>query len=209
MSGIFLFCLAGFKMMAQPAPLVVLLESQLKQGILYDAWVEFSDKGITSAAQRQDLIKKLEERFNARALARRKIKRTFPGLFDEKDFPMAAAYLLAVKKTGARIRVRSRWLNGISILANKNQILKVKKLKFVKEVTDFHQHTLRLQQKSPIRTVENWINFMGAHIVKSANWALTGCTRPGIRAKELSSLLLIAVSSFPIPLSIIRIIRCR
>ncbi|MCK5057675.1 MAG: hypothetical protein KAT34_13520 [Candidatus Aminicenantes bacterium] len=57
---------------SQPAPLVVLSESQLKAQVPYDAWVEFKDKGIVTEKQRQKILKDLKENFNPDALLRRK-----------------------------------------------------------------------------------------------------------------------------------------
>lgn len=128
----------------QPGTPVVLSEYELNDKSLYDAWVEFTDKDVRSETQRRDILANLEKNFNPRALARRKKKRTVTGLFDERDFPLASKYLSGVAETGAEIRVKSRWLNGISILARREQILKVKKLPYVKEVVDLHKHKPRI-----------------------------------------------------------------
>lgn len=149
--GILLFCLLAVTARSQPAPLVVLSESSLKDGVLYDTWVEFIDKDIHTEKRRLEIIKNLEKNFNSRALSRRKKKRTFPGLFDERDFPLASRYLEGVAKTGAEIRVKSRWLNGVSILAVKKQIEKIKKLPYVKNVTDLHPQKPRKQLKTPLK----------------------------------------------------------
>lgn len=134
--------------LGQPKPLVVLTEAKLENRSLYDAWVEFKDKGIRNRRQRQQILRNLEESFDPRALARRKAKRTFPGLFDERDFPLAPNYLETVAETGAQIRIKSRWLNGVTVLATKEQILKIKRLPFVKNIGDYHAHTPRQQLES-------------------------------------------------------------
>ena len=144
-SILFTFELPAF---GQPKPLVVLSEAELENQSLYDAWVEFKDKGITNRRQRQQTLKNLEENFDPRALARRKTKRTFPGLFDERDFPLAPEYLKSVAETGARIRVKSRWLNGMTVLATKEQIIQIKRLPFINKVGDYHAHTPRQQLES-------------------------------------------------------------
>jgi serine protease AprX len=131
----------------QPRPLVVLSDSELNDQALYDTWVEFADKGLRNRRQRELAIKKLEKSFSRRALERRKKRRTFLGLFDERDFPIAAKYLKRVAKTGAQIRVQSRWLNGVTVLVSKEQILKIKKLKCVKEVGDYHEHRPRMKKE--------------------------------------------------------------
>ena len=163
--GILLFFLHTVPVQSQPAPLVVLSESSLKDGVLYDAWVEFKGKDIQTETQRLKVLKNLEKNFNPRALARRKKKRTFPGLFDERDFPLAPRYLEGTAKTGAEIRVKSRWLNGVSILATKKQIREIKNLPYVKNVIDFYRHKPRAQLisllKSPTRPPYQAAGFYG------------------------------------------------
>ncbi len=150
--GIQLLFALGIPAQSQPAPFVVLSESGLNDHALYDAWVEFKDKDIQTKKQRRRILKNLQKNFCSKALARRKKKRTFPGLFDERDFPLASKYLEGVVKTGAEIRVKSRWINGVSILATKKQIEKIKNLPYVKDVTDFHEHKPRKQLKTPLRS---------------------------------------------------------
>jgi cyclophilin family peptidyl-prolyl cis-trans isomerase/catechol 2,3-dioxygenase-like lactoylglutathione lyase family enzyme len=130
---------------AQPKPLVVLAEASLVDGVLYDAWVEFKDKGRPSPDERRKIQAALEKEFDPRALARRRAKRTFPGLFDERDEPLASAYLRGVEATGARIQVQSRWLNGVTVIADKAQVEKIKALPYVKTVADFHLRKPRSQ----------------------------------------------------------------
>jgi len=150
---------------SQPRPLVVLTESDLNDQVMYDAWIEFKDKDIRSEKQRLKILKDLEESFDTRALFRRKKKRTYPGLFDERDFPLAARYLTGVAETGAEVRVKSRWLNGVSILANNEQILKIKNFPYVRDVLDFHEHKPRKQVKTRLkpqkRREENFSSIYG------------------------------------------------
>ncbi len=148
-----LFCLIfSSPAQSQPRPLVVLQESELNNQAFYDAWVEFKEKGIRSKRHRRKILKDLEENFNSRALERRKTKRTLPGLFDERDFPLSTIFLNGVVKTGAVLLVQSHWLNGVSILATKEQILKIKNLPYVTKVTDFHEHKARRQLETPEET---------------------------------------------------------
>jgi len=154
-----LFCLIfSSAAQSQPRPLVVLQEADLNNQSFYDAWVEFKDKGINTKRKRQKALNELEANFNSRALERRRAKRTLPGLFDERDFPLSTIYLKGVAKTGAVLKVQSRWLNGVSILATKNQITKIKKLLYVTKVTDFHEHKaprpLEPQEKRPAQSPE-------------------------------------------------------
>ncbi|MFC2168383.1 S8 family serine peptidase [Acidobacteriota bacterium] len=154
-----LFCLFfSSPAQSQQRPLVVLQESELNNQSFYDAWVEFKDKGIRTKRQRKKIMNELEESFNSRALERRKEKRTLPGLFDERDFPVSKIYLNGVAKTGVVVKVQSRWLNGISILATKKQIQEIKNLPFVTNVTDFHEQKprrpLETEEKPPAQNLE-------------------------------------------------------
>jgi len=146
--GSLFFLMLNTPTYSQPKPLVVLTESDLNNQSLYDVWVEFTDKNVLSKTLRKKILATLEENFNPRALARRKKKRTIHGLFDERDFPLVSKYLLGVTETGAKIKVKSKWLNGVSILAKKEQILKIKNLPYVKNIVDFHEHKPRPKLKT-------------------------------------------------------------
>lgn len=188
-SAILLFFVFTIPALCQPPTIVVLSESQLKDEVLYDAWVEFKDKGILSGKQRQKILRNLEKSFNPRALARRKTKRTFPGLFDERDFPLCSKYVEGVKKTGARIRVKSRWLNGVTILAVKKQIKKIKNLPFVKTVSDFHEHKPRKQLEKPLqppkKSQENISGFYGRSQVQVSQLGLDKLHQAGYTGRGI------------------------
>lgn len=139
---------------AQPKPLVVLNRAELKDAVLYDAWVEFKDKGNPSQREQRRIWAALEKEFDPRALARRKANRGGDGLFDERDLPLVEKYLKGVEAAGAKVQIRSRWLNGITVIADKGVIEKVEKLSYVKEVADFHLRKPRAKasdQKEPPR----------------------------------------------------------
>ena len=136
----FIFGLLAFdsNALAQPMPLVVLTEASLIDGVSYDAWVEFKDKGRPTSEKRREIWTALEKEIHPRALARRKTNRSFPGLFDERDEPLVGEYLRGVEATGAKIQIPSRWLNGVTVVADKAQLEKIRGLPYVKTVTDFH-----------------------------------------------------------------------
>jgi|LauGreDrversion4_2_1035121.scaffolds.fasta_scaffold09937_4 subtilisin family serine protease len=56
-----------------------------------------------------------------RAVSRRALRRTLPGLFDRHDVPVCAEHADAVAGTGARVRITSRWLNAVSAVATPAQ----------------------------------------------------------------------------------------
>ncbi|UCG27515.1 MAG: S8 family serine peptidase [Bacteroidales bacterium] len=125
----------------------------------YDAWVEFRDKGVRSEKQRKRIISDLEKRYNPRALKRREAKRIFPGLFDERDFPLNDAYLRKVGKTGAKVLIKSRWMNGVSVLATQDQLDRIKMLNCVRDVLDVHEKNLkRGDYRDPIYAQSSYFN---------------------------------------------------
>jgi subtilisin family serine protease len=108
--------------------------------VCYDAWVEFVDKGISTEKQKARMYEQLEKNYNTKAIERRKAKRTFPGLFDERDFPVSETYINEIRKTGARVMIISRWMNGLSVLATEEQLSKISNLECVNRVGDRHEH---------------------------------------------------------------------
>jgi serine protease AprX len=125
---------------AQPKPLVKLSRAELKNAVLYDAWIEFKDKGNLSARERGRIFAELEKTLDPKALARRKanLGGAGGGLFDDYDLPLVEKYLAGVEAAGAKVQVRSRWLNGVTVIVDKGAIEKAEKLPYVKAVTDFH-----------------------------------------------------------------------
>ncbi len=98
------------------------------------AWVFFADKGYPDRAALQSALAELEETYNPRALRRRSLRRTAPGLVDERDLPVSAAYLDAVTATGARLHVTSRWLNAASVYVTAEQAAAIARLPFVERL---------------------------------------------------------------------------
>ncbi|MHC4099278.1 MAG: S8 family serine peptidase [Planctomycetota bacterium] len=94
-------------------------------------WVFFEDKGLVDIAQ---AIRGLEQTYNPRAIQRRRLRRTAPGLFDERDLPVCPDYVDAVMRTGAELRTASRWVNGVSVLATKAQVRAIAALPSVSKI---------------------------------------------------------------------------
>ena len=166
---------------AQPKPLVVLTEASLADGVSYDAWVEFRDKGNPGPEKRRRIRAALEREFHPRALARRKAQRTFPGLFDERDEPLAGGYLRSVEATGAKIQISSRWFNGVTVIADKAQLDKIKALPCVKAVKDFHQRKPRSKAPAPPANAP-------AVVAPPRSASLYGISEPQIRRLNLDPL---------------------
>jgi len=94
-------------------------------------WVLFEDKGPVDTTQ---AIHDLEQTYNPRAVQRRRLRRTAPGLFDERDLPVHPDYIDAVTRTGAEPRTASRWVNGVSVRATKTQVRTIAALPFVSRI---------------------------------------------------------------------------
>jgi subtilisin family serine protease len=116
----------------------------------FDAWVSFTDKGFSTERAKADAYLQLERTFNPRALERRRKRRTLPGLFDDHDLPLHTPYLEGVAATGAEVRVESRWLNGVTVLATQPQLDAVAGLPFVEEVRDIHAHVPKGERAATI-----------------------------------------------------------
>ncbi len=174
--------LFGSTAAAQPKPLVVLTEASLIDGISYDAWVEFKDKGNPSPEKRQEIWAALAKEFHPRALARRKAQRRFSGLFDDRDEPLVGEYLRGVAATGAKIQIPSRWLNGVTVVADKAQLEKIKTLPYVKTVMDFHLRKPRSQAPAATAAVPPAVGSPAKAM------SLYGVSEPQIRRLNLDPL---------------------
>lgn len=97
-------------------------------------WVFFADKETGSPAVYEGAVRKLTAECNPKTLRRRALRRTRPGLFDIDDLPVALRYLDAVEATGARVHVVSRWLNGVSVSATREQVERIQRLPFVRSL---------------------------------------------------------------------------
>lgn len=98
------------------------------------AWVLFADKGLASETDKRLALLELERTFSKRAITRRRLRRKAPELFDEKDLPVSQGYLDAVADTGAQLRHASKWVNGVSVLATRQQLKEIAKLDFVTKI---------------------------------------------------------------------------
>jgi hypothetical protein len=94
-------------------------------------WVFFEDKGPGDTAR---AIRDLEQTYDPRAIQRRRLRRTAPGLFDERDLPVYGGYLDAVSETGATLGAASRWVNGATARATKTQVQAIAALPFVSKI---------------------------------------------------------------------------
>ncbi len=95
-------------------------------------WIFFTDKGIASQVELDATLARVAATADPRTIARRQARRTLPGLFDERDLPVVAEYVEAVRATGARVRIISKWVNAVSVEATADQLAAIERLPFVK-----------------------------------------------------------------------------
>ncbi|UCF69094.1 MAG: hypothetical protein JSV80_07365, partial [Acidobacteriota bacterium] len=112
---------------APPGKLSPAMERQLEQEIgPYRVWVFFTDKGLPDRAAREEAIARVATSYNPRATERRRLRgrSAIDGtpLFDFRDLPVHEAYVAQIASTGARVRIRSRWVNAVSAVATREQI---------------------------------------------------------------------------------------
>lgn len=88
-------------------------------------WVFLADKGTQ---QVEDVV------LSAQAAERRALRRSAPGLKDRRDLPVNAAYVDAIEALGADVRVRSAWLNAVSVEASDQELAAIEGLAYVDRV---------------------------------------------------------------------------
>jgi subtilisin family serine protease len=92
-------------------------------------WIHLRDKGADPPA-----LGILAEAWPERSAARRRLRRTAPGLVDARDLPVHAPYVDRLVDLGARVRVPSRWLNAVSATLDRARVDRVRALDFVDRV---------------------------------------------------------------------------
>lgn len=97
-------------------------------------WVFFTNKAVKSKEELGRALIESKTSFPERTLKRRSKVRPKDQLVDYQDLPVFSEYISNVLQNGAKHRATSRWLNGISVEANRQQIQQIEKLPFVHEI---------------------------------------------------------------------------
>lgn len=97
------------------------------------AWVFFRDKGV-KPDKLDAALRALETTYDGRALARRRLRRTDPGLLDERDLPIDREYHDLVAAAGAHVRVESAWANALSVRVTRTQAQSIAQLACVRAI---------------------------------------------------------------------------
>lgn len=93
-------------------------------------WVTFTDKGESGPRELADLLAGARAALTLRARARRERAGVWP-LVDERDLPVAARYLEALRALGMSPFAVSRWMNRAAVRVPGNSLREVAALPFV------------------------------------------------------------------------------
>ncbi len=105
--------------------------AELHPGETAPVWVFFSDRGL-SEAEISDGVERASRILPDRTI-RRRAKVNLSGA-DELDLPVKGEYIAYVETTGARLRVATRWFNGVSVDATLEQVEIISAAEFVRAV---------------------------------------------------------------------------
>ncbi|MBQ0015526.1 MAG: S8 family serine peptidase [Bacteroidales bacterium] len=124
-----LFCGVAFAATAQ-SPAVA--DNQTDTGYFY--WVRFSDKDSTPGR-----LDKPQQFLSQRAIERR---RRLQIAIDSFDLPVVPSYLDSVRACGARLHNVSKWLNGVTVVADSAIAADIAQLSFVTQVARYNRRRL-------------------------------------------------------------------
>lgn len=104
-------------------------------------WIFFADKGLADASERDSALRNLEQSYDVHAIQRRALRRSSPGLFDDRDLPVCQSYLDAVANLGGHIRVVSPWLNAVSADIPSADLSSIQALPYVQRIEPVRRGT--------------------------------------------------------------------
>ena len=138
-------------------------------------FIFLADKGFRSEEERQVAIAKVQDGYNPRAIQRRALRgiaaRHGGELFTIHDVPVARRYVEALAQTGAEICAESRWLNAVSVRADPEQVARLARLSFVRDI----------RPVAVVRAVAT--RSMGCRLNSSRRSAWSRCTSRATRAR--------------------------
>jgi len=117
-------------------------------------WVFFTDKGLRDDQTLRRALSRYTRRLDPHTRMRRLKVRAEEALADAADLPVHEAYVQGVLQTGVRLRIRSRWLNAISVGATGEQIRRLSDLDFVSavgEVAGFRRRGFELREVKAVQ----------------------------------------------------------
>ncbi|MBD3168559.1 MAG: S8 family serine peptidase [candidate division Zixibacteria bacterium] len=97
------------------------------------AWVFFTDKGIFSYDEYVNGLEAAKNSLSERALERR-LRARGENPVDFRDIPIHEGYVNSVLNTGAELKNRTKWFNGISVITTVSNLERIADLPFVRRV---------------------------------------------------------------------------
>lgn len=123
------------------------------------AWVFFQDKGANRSGRALD---ELRSTYDPRAIERRMLRRTASGLFDERDLPLDETYVESVIASGAELRIRSRWLNAVSVTADLSSLETIAQYDCVRSIEPVNRLSVPPTTNAPVTSRPERGDFYGA-----------------------------------------------
>jgi hypothetical protein len=112
-------------------------------------WIFFKDKGPENEA----LLAKPQQLLSRRALERRRVRRPDRPLVEYSDLPVFADYIDQIKPFVQKIRIKSRWLNAVSVEAPANGLRHIAQLNCVLKIDPIALgHASRPPETRPVPT---------------------------------------------------------
>jgi hypothetical protein len=120
-------------------------------------WIFFRDKGYYSEAQKETALRQVEHQLLPKAASRRAKVFTKGVLVDEKDLPVNAGYVEALRQMGIRPRTISKWLNAVSAPLTNEQYGQVQQRPFVLRMVPLarSEHIPEPEEPCPIAAVDD------------------------------------------------------
>lgn len=126
--------------------LLLILSVRANQDSKVNVWIYFKDKGSHSNLQ----LLKPTDLIDERAVQRRLKVMRRDALINDIDLPVSEDYIEAILPYIKKVRVKSKWLNAVSVeIASKN-ILKVETLDFVDQVTPVLTYKKNIPEENPV-----------------------------------------------------------
>jgi hypothetical protein len=98
------------------------------------AWIFFTDKGFSTAAEYENRLVAAKSQLTPRSLNRRQKARGRDNAVDYLDIPVEPSYVNQVLATGAKQRKILRWFNAMTVECDAQQLTQISHLPFVASI---------------------------------------------------------------------------
>ncbi len=119
------------------------------------------------------------EYFDPKAISRR-LKNGI-SLYDSTDFPVNKTYIQKIKAIADSTNTVTRWFNGISIYANKEELSEISKLYFVKSIEPIVLSTYLADYDTIITTADSSLLEKDMEMLEAKKFAEKGINGKGVR----------------------------